>query len=343
MNIEKLNEVLKDEPKFRQKQVRQMIYNNFISDWQEATNLSFALRDKLNQECPLNIEAEFLVGKDKKTVKALVTLEDGLKIEAVLMRHGDGRKTVCVSSQVGCPLACGFCATGKLGFKRNLSPMEIVQQVLLFARYLKKEGEVVNDKMVNNVVFMGMGEPFLNYENVLKAIRIINDKEGLNIGARHISISTVGVIEGIKKLAKEKLQINLAFSLHAPTDILRSKIIPANKKYPLPAVIKEIAEYFKKTRRKVMIEYVLLNNFNDSETQAQELAEVLRSLDKTSYFVNLILYNQTGNYQPSTQDKVKKFRRVLEGEGITITSRYRFGDDVSAACGQLAGSNDIDE
>lgn len=342
MNLNNLNNVLKSEPSFRQKQTRQLIFKNLISDWQEATNLSPKLKEELNEECPLEIKADFFVGRDKKTVRALIILEGGLKIESVLLRHGDGRNTVCVSSQVGCPLACSFCATGQIGFKRNLEPMEIVEQVLLFARYLKREKTATKEKkvkLVNNVVFMGMGEPFLNYDNVLRAIKIINDKDGLNIGARRISISTAGIIEGIKKISKEKLQINLTFSLHAPSNVLRSKIMPISKKYSIESIIKEIAGYFEKTRRKVMIEYIMLNNFNDSENNACELIDVLEPLSKSSYFVNLILYNQTNKFQPSTSDKVEKFKKILEKKGVSVTLRYRFGDDISAACGQLAGGS----
>lgn len=342
MNLTNLNAVLKNEPAFRQKQTRQLVFKTLISDWREATNLSLKLREELNKECPLEIKADFSIGKDKKTVKALITLADGLKIESVLLRHGDRRNTVCVSSQVGCPLACAFCATGQLGFKRDLEPMEIVQQVILFARYLKKEGappEAKREKFINNVVFMGMGEPFLNYDNVLRAIKIINDKDGLNIGARHISISTVGIIEGIKKIAKEKLQINLAFSLHAPNNALRAKIMPISKKYPLEYILKEIGEYFKKTKRKVMIEYIMLDNFNDSEASARGLIGVLALLSKSSYFVNLILYNEAGSFGTSAPDRVKKFKHILERRGVSVTLRYRFGDDISAACGQLAAKS----
>lgn len=339
MNLKNLSDVLKDEPKFRQKQTRELVFKNFISSWQEATNLGLQLREKLDKECPINIEADFFIGEDKKTVRAIITLDDGAKIESVLLRHKDGRNTVCVSSQVGCALGCAFCATGQLGFKRNLEPMEIVEQVLLFARFVKKSASLADnvEKPINNVVFMGMGEPFLNYENVLRAIKMINDKDGLNIGARHISISTVGIIDGIKKIAKEKLQINLAFSLHAPNDALRGKIIPVNKKYPLEKVLKEIGEYFKKTKRRVMIEYVMLKNFNDSVQHANELIEVLSVLERPSFFVNLILYNQTEDFKASGAEQVKKFKETLEDGGVSVTLRYRFGEDIAAACGQLAG------
>ena len=224
MNFEKINKILAEESAFRLKQAQHAIFIDLIDDWQEATVLPLALRQKLNQECPLAIDGEVFIAKDGRTAKVLLTLSDGLKVETVLMRH-DGRNTVCVSSQVGCALGCKFCATGKLGFKRNLSSDEIINQVLFFARYLKNpsprpspfvEGggrrEGVDEQRVNNIVFMGMGEPLLNYKNIIKTIRILNDKNAFNLGVRHFSISTVGIPEGIKKLAEENLAVNLAVS-----------------------------------------------------------------------------------------------------------------------------------
>ncbi|MDO8424495.1 MAG: 23S rRNA (adenine(2503)-C(2))-methyltransferase RlmN, partial [bacterium] len=238
------------------------------------------------------------------------------------------RNTVCVSSQVGCPLKCLFCATGKIGFKRNLESWEIVQQVLFFSRILKKES-----KRVSNIVFMGMGEPFLNYDNVLSAVRILNDKDGLNIGARHISISTAGLVEGIEKLAKENLELNLAVSLHAPSDILRKAIMPIAKQYSIGEILKAVDDYIGITRRRVMFEYIMIEDFNDSPLHAKSLAKLMK---KPLYFVNLISYNPTGELNPSPGVKIKKFKEILEKEGIIVTQRYRFGQDIKAACGQLA-------
>ncbi|MBI4101644.1 MAG: 23S rRNA (adenine(2503)-C(2))-methyltransferase RlmN [Candidatus Nealsonbacteria bacterium] len=259
--------------------------------------------------------------------KAILSLADDLKIESVLMRHSDGRNTVCVSSQVGCPLGCLFCATGKIGFKRNLDVWEIVRQVLFFARLLKKES-----KRVSNVVFMGMGEPFLNYENVLEAVRVLNDKEGLNIGARHISISTAGLVEGIEKLAKENLEVNLAISLHAPKDAQRLSIMPIAKRYSIKEVLRAVDNYIKLTRRRVMFEYIMIKGFNDSEEDAKALARLAK---KPLYFINLISYNPTGDLKPSSGATIEKFKKILEREGIGVTQRYRFGQDLKAACGQL--------
>lgn len=331
MNLEKLNEVLADKPKFRLKQAKEAIFKDLIEDWEKATVLPLSLRQELNKKCPLEINGEFFVSEAKDSVKALIRLEDGLKIESVLLRHGDNRNTVCVSSQVGCPLSCSFCATGKMGFKRNLEYFEIVEQVIFFARLLKKE-----NKRASNIVFMGMGEPFLNYDNVLRAVKIINSEDGLNIGARHISISTVGIIEGIKKLAKENLQINLAVSLHAPNDKLRGRIMPINKKYPIELVLRAVDDYTAKTKRKVMFEYLLINNVNDTRECALELVKLMK---RPLYFLNLISYNPTGVFEPSPFKKVKEFKNILGKNGVNVAQRYRFGQDINAACGQLAGKN----
>ena len=332
MNLEKLENILSGEPKFRLKQARQAIFIDLISDWDQATNFPLALREKLNQDCPLEIEAETLISREGNSIKALISLEDGLKIETVLLEHGVGRNTVCLSSQVGCPLGCLFCATGKMGFKRNLADSEIVEQAIYFARVLKKEG-----RQINNIVFMGMGEPLLNYENVMDAIKILNDKEGLNIGARHISISTIGVSSGIKKLAAQPMQINLAISLHAPNNDLREKLIPANKKYSLDVIIEELNNYLRFTGRRVMIEYLMIDKFNDNREQAKELALLLKRVEPPLYFVNLIAYNPTDEFKPSPTRKIKDFKLVLNKYGIEATERYRFGQDIKAACGQLAG------
>jgi len=341
--MRELFKILEKEPSYRLEQAKKALFQDLIEDWSDASNLPLALRAKLNKGFPISItrvkrwvkkrfisshEGEVFISKDKSTAKTAITLNDGFQIESVLMRHIDGHNTICVSSQVGCSLGCSFCATGKAGLKRNLEVWEIVEQVLFFARFLKKEG-----KRVNSLVFMGMGEPFLNYENVLEAIKILNDKDGLNIGIRHISISTVGIIEGIRKLAGEKMDVNLAISLHAPDDKLRQKIIPINKKYPIGKILRVVDDYIKKTRRRVMFEYIMIKDFNDSAECATKLARLLK--DKLC-FVNLITYNPTGDFTPSPVQRVKKFKDILEREGVKTTQRYRFGRDIKAACGQLA-------
>lgn len=328
MNLDNLYKVLKDEPKFRLSQAQVAIWQNLVSDWSQVTTFPAALKEKLNEVCPLHIEADVHVAKKENSIKALITLEDGAKIETVLLSHADGRQTVCVSSQVGCSMGCKFCATGTLGLTRDLNYNEILMQVLFFARILKKE-----NSRVSNVVFMGMGEPFLNYENVWKAVKYLNDKQALNIGARKISISTSGIVPGIEKLTKEKLQVNLAVSLHAPNDKLRSELMRVNKRFPLAQVLKAVDDYIKQTGRKVMFEYLMLKGVNDSVHCAEELS---RLMAKHLYMVNLIPYNPTGVFKPSDRRTIDSFRRYLEQAGVEVSQRFTYGQDIDAACGQLA-------
>lgn len=329
MNLSKLEQILKSESAFRLKQVRKAVFFDLIEDWSQASTLSKDLREILQKEVSLESKGEIFSSKDGRTVKLRLILEDGLAIETVLMKHTDKRNTICVSSQVGCPLGCLFCVTGSGGFKRNLNVSEIVEQVLFFARYLRKKNE-----KVTNIVFMGMGEPFLNWENVKEAIEILNNDNCFGVGARKISVSTAGITEGIEKLSDEFPQINLAISLHAPDDKLRGELMPVNKKYPLEKVLQSVDNYIEKTNRKVMFEYVMLKNVNDSKEQAKELAKLLK---KPLYMVNLIAYNPNGRFESSPPEKIKKFKAILEKAGIFATQRYRFGTDIEAACGQLAG------
>lgn len=329
MDFSCIKKVLKSQPNYRLKQAKRLVFFNLIENWNQATSFSPFLREKLNKKCSLEIKAKTFVSKNKKTIKVLIELSDGLKIESVLMKHVDKRNTVCVSSQVGCALGCVFCATGKMGFKRNLKAYEIVNQVLFFARYLKKKKQ-----KVTNIVFMGMGEPFLNYKNVIKAIRILNDKQGFNLGARSFSISTAGIIDGIKKLSNENLEINLAVSLHAADDNLRLKIMPVARNYPLSKILKSVDNYIIKTRRKVMFEYVMMKDVNDRDEHAKKLAKIMK---KPLYFVNLIAYNPTGDFKASSSSRIKKFKEILDKEGVKVGQRYSFGQDIKAACGQLVG------
>lgn len=330
----KIEEVLKDHPPFRLKQACRAVFVDMIETWDEATSLSKAIRDILKHECPLDIKARIGESQDRRTAKAAVFLGDGKAVEAVLMSHKDGRNTVCVSSQIGCSLGCDFCASGKLGFKRNLSADEIVSQVLFFARYLKK-----SKQKINNVVFMGIGEPFLNYDEVMRAVRAINNKDKLNVGARRISISTVGIVEGIEKLSSEPLQVNLAVSLHSADEKLRDRLMPVNKRYPIKKVLAATASYIGSTNRRVMIEYLMLKGINDSTEDAKKLVRLLKTRLGKLYFVNLISYNPTEKYDPAPFENVKKFKKVLEASKISVTQRYRFGRDIEAACGQLAARN----
>jgi 23S rRNA (adenine2503-C2)-methyltransferase len=241
---------------------------------------------------------------------------------------------------------CAFCATGKMGFARNLEAEEIVDQVLEFARLLNatrgwtsgysRRSNLGIIPCVTNVVFMGMGEPFLNYDEVMAAIKILNDKDGLNIGSRHIAVSTVGIPEEIEKFAKESLQVNLAISLHAPDDKLRSQIAPINKKYPLKDILQAAKHYLKKTNRKLMFEYVMMKGVNDSDRCARDLAMLLKNFPRHLIMVNLIKYNLTGQFSPSLPERVKEFKQILIDSGLQATERYHFGGDIKGACGQLA-------
>ncbi len=328
MEFSKINEILASEPKYRLAQVNLALFSDFAEDWNNVVVLPKTLREKLQTECPLAIPSEISVSLDKDTAKALITLSDGKCIETVLMRHEDGRNTVCVSSMVGCPMKCAFCATGEMGLMRKLTSDEIITQVLFFSRLLKKEGE-----RVGSVVFMGMGEPFLNYDNVMRAVHILNKKEYFGIGARHISISTCGIFDGIKKLADEDLSVNLAISLHASNDEVRRKLMPVAHGYFIKELISVIDEYLAKTKRKVMFEYLMINGLNDTDEMAFELSELLK---KRLCVVNLIQYNDTGAFIASSHNRMNRFKEILEKNGVPTTMRYRFGRDIKGACGQLA-------
>lgn len=359
MNEEHLsNIILKNGyPLFRFKQAKRNVFARLIESWDAATDLPEDLRALLTREVPIeSISVQRLLeSENKDTLKALFATSDGLFIEAVLMRHDRGRRTVCVSSQVGCPMKCSFCATGKLGFKRNLTAEEIVDQVLFFSRLLNKKREprsrrfaTLRGERVTNVVYMGMGEPMNNYDNVMASIRALNDKNGLNLGARHISISTCGIVPGIKKLTKEKLQVNLAISLHAASDETRSRLMPVNAAYPLARLMKAVAEYAVATRRKVMFEYILISGINDSDEHARSLAALIGR--NKLYHINLIKYHKaqaksvtlpgaigaTPEYRAPTRERVNRFFNILKKSGVSCTFRISFGEDIAGACGQLA-------
>ncbi|MCU0680603.1 MAG: 23S rRNA (adenine(2503)-C(2))-methyltransferase RlmN [Planctomycetes bacterium] len=338
MFLTKLKEILKDEPTYRYKQVNAFIFKNFITDWEEASSLPFSLREKLQISCPLDISSDIHWSSDRDSAKALIKLEDNNVIESVLIRNRDKRITICVSAQAGCPLGCSFCATGKMGFKRNLDFEEIVIQVLLWEREIRNSGE-----RVDNIVFMGQGEPLLNYDNVIKAVKVFNDPERFNIGARKISLSTSGIIEGIERLSKEKLQFNLALSLHAPNDDLRSNLMPINEKYGLKKIFRALDNYIERNGRKVMLEYIMINKVNDSPELARELADLLKG--RRLYMVNLIKYNDAGlnNFTTSTPDRIKKFKEILINSRIEVVERHSAGSDLWAACGQLANRNNLNK
>lgn len=335
MDVGILEKAIQDmgEKSYRFTQAKEAVFKQLISDWNEATTLPPAMRAKLNEVCPIQ---QFEVVRETEsergdTRKAALKLPDGNLIETVLMRHEGGRNTVCVSSQAGCPMACTFCATGTMGLKRNLTTGEIVAQVLHFSRLLNVVGE-----RVTNMVFMGMGEPMHNYDAVMKAVRIFNDQKGLAIGARHISISTCGIVAGINRMADEPLQVNLAISLHAPNDTLRTSLMPVNRAYPLGKLMPAIDNYIAKTGRKVMFEYLLIENLNDTQEVMQELAVLMK---KPLYHVNLIKYHTTGAYVSSPRDRRTACLDELKKAGVSVTHRITFGEDIDAACGQLANKH----
>jgi 23S rRNA (adenine2503-C2)-methyltransferase len=336
MNFQRLQTILTElqEKSFRLKQIEQAIFSRLISNWDEASNLPLTLRMQLKSRLPISALTETSRGQSTRGDTIKVTLEtmDKLIIESVLIRHKTGRNTVCVSSQAGCPMRCSFCATGQQGFKRNLTADEIVDQVLHWARELNRSNE-----RVSNVVFMGMGEPFHNYDEVLKACRQLNSNTGLNIGARHISISTCGIIPGIQRLAAEPLQLNLAISLHAPTDELRGQLMPINETYPLGKLLPAIDQYIQRTNRKVLFEYLLLDGINDNLKQADQLANLLAG--KRLYHVNLIRFHRTGNFAPTPQIQRDNFFKRLKQRNISVTHRVSFGEDIQAACGMLTGKS----
>lgn len=336
MNLSKLSSILQTEPKYRFAQVNQALFKDYISSWEEVNNLPKVLREKLMTECPLEIKAEvFKVAEGLRSEKVLITLDDGEAVESVLIRQKDGRNTICVSSQVGCPLNCAFCATGRYGFKRNLKSEEIIEQVVFWARYLKGEAK---DNKIDNIVFMGMGEPFLNYVEFIKAAKSLNNPETFNVGSRRLSVSTAGVIPGIKRLAGEKLQINLAISLHASNDNTRRDIMPIAKQYTIKETLKAVDDYIRKTSRRVMFEYLMIKDVNDRNEDALELAKIM---DKPLYMINLIPYNPTGQFKASSRKRIEQFKKVLETEGVPVTIRLSFGQSILAACGQLKGRSKV--
>jgi 23S rRNA (adenine2503-C2)-methyltransferase len=318
------------EPSFRTRQIFEWVYRSLVPDFSAMTNLPLALRQKLAGLAAIQCLSplESVTSGDGLTTKTLLQLRDGETIESVLMRY-EGRQSVCISSQVGCALGCPFCATGQGGFKRNLSPGEIVEQVLHFARQLQAQ-----NLTVSNVVLMGMGEPLANYEAVWQAIRILNDGRGFKLGARRFTLSTAGMAPGIRCMAQEKLEVGLAVSLHAANDALRNRLVPLNKRYPLAELIAACREYAEQTSRRVSFEYALIQGVNDAPSQARELGQLLRGL---LCHVNLIPLNPTAKceYQPAGRERIMAFRRELNDTGIPNTVRLGRGADIQAGCGQL--------
>lgn len=354
LNPDQFTNLLNDwnEPAYRVKQIWQGLYQHLYSSPDQFSNLPHSLRQKLAAEftfSPFTVKT-YLDSSDGFTRKTLFELPDGNLIEAVLMRYGDpadnpqiaasptgrgakNRRTLCISTQAGCAMGCVFCATGQMGFKRNLSSGEIIAQVLYYARMLKDVNE-----SVTNIVLMGMGEPFHNYDHTMEAIDRLNDADGFNFGARRFTISTVGLVPQIRRFADEKRQVNLAISLHAADDEERLAIMPVNKRYKIGDVIDACRYYVAQTGRRVTFEWALINGINDSPDVAKKLAARLKGL---LCHVNAIPLNPTTGYEGRATDRQRAlaFKETLEQAGVPCTIRMRRGIDIQAGCGQLAGSS----
>lgn len=352
LSLAELTALLKSwgEPAYRARQIYRHLYVNIVPDFEGMTDLPKGLRDRLAGEADLFTltKTGMQVGDDGLTRKALFQMSDKSPVEAVLMVYPD-RATVCVSSQSGCPMACTFCATGKLGFLHDLTSGQIIEQVMWAARELRiiraEKGEDAEElpKALGNIVFMGMGEPFNNYANWWSAVDRLHDPNGFNMGARNFTVSTVGLVPGILKLAEEKLQVNLAISLHSPDDELRTDMMPVNKRYPIRDLIDAVRTYIEKTNRRVSFEYVLLQEKNDLPEHAERLAKLLRgdrSQKALLCHVNLIPWNPVPGtpLSRSNRKRVLDFQRVLQSRGVPCTVRVERGTEIAAACGQLAGS-----
>jgi len=328
------------EPRFRADQLWRWLYASLADGWEQMVNLPAGLRQRLAAETELTPLTSMACQESAngQTRKLLFRLRDGETIESVLMRYTD-RRTACISTQVGCGMGCLFCATGQGGLVRNLSAGEIVGQVTYLARQVqeaepRQRGGTGQAHPIGNVVLMGMGEPLANYAATLQAIETLADPRGYNLGARRFTLSTVGLVPGIRRLAKEALPINLAVSLHAADDGLRDRLVPINRRYPLAELMAAVRDYVDRTKRRVSIEYALVDGINDAPEQAYELARLVEGL---LCHVNLIPLNPTcgSQWRPSPRERVDAFRTVLEAASVPTTVRMRRGIDIEAGCGQL--------
>lgn len=316
------------ESKFRVQQISDWLYNKRVTSFAQMTNISKELRTKLEDMFVFGwLQVEMEQNSADGTKKRLYRLHDGKLIESVLMPYQDGRRTACISSQAGCAMACSFCATGQMGFSRHLSAAEIFEQAQQFANELQEQGE-----RLSNIVLMGMGEPFHNYDAVIEAIGLLRDR--LGIGARKITVSTVGLVPKIRAFAQEGLQVKLAISLHSTVNEDRSKIMPINKKYPVEELMQACREFVEATGRRITFEYALIHGKNDTVEEATRLQKLLQGL---LCHVNVIPLNPTAGYDgtPSDPQRVAEFVAVLEKSGIPATVRVRRGIDIDAGCGQL--------
>jgi 23S rRNA (adenine2503-C2)-methyltransferase len=320
-------------PAFRQRQIRKAVLGEYVGSYDAITTLPAALRVELEERVPFStLTVADERRSDDGSVKLRLATHDGYPVEAVVMRYdrqAGTRYTACLSSQSGCALACTFCATGTMGFGRNLTRYEILDQILALARIRQQQGG-----KIDNVVMMGMGEPFHNYEEVIEAIRLMNDPEGMGMAARRIAISTAGWVPGIEKLIHEPMQVKLALSLHAPDNEIRESLMPVTKRFPVEDLMKACRQYRELTRRRIFVEYLLLAGVNDAPEHARALASLL---GREGFHVNLIAYNPTGSqYIGSDDATVRQFGQELTRAGIQNSYRISRGRDIDAACGQLA-------
>ena len=325
--LEDLKEYFKsiNEKEFKAIQVYEWLYKKRVKTFDEMTNVKKEVIERLKQDFSIKPLEVLRKQIDTDVCKYLFGLEDGNKIEAVLMKHDYGN-SLCVSTQVGCNMSCAFCESGRLKKVRNLNSYEMVLQILQVEEDLKIR--------ISHVVLMGIGEPFDNYDNVIRFIDIINEPKGIDLGARHITVSTSGLVPKINEFADNPKQVNLAISLHAPNNEIRNQIMPINKAYPIEKLIEAVKNYLNKTNRRVTFEYIMLQGINDSEKEAVELASLLKGIN---CYVNLIPYNETSHikYKKSTKEQIMKFYDTLKKHNINVTVRKEFGRKVSAACGQL--------
>lgn len=318
------------EKKYRALQIYEWLYIKRVNSFDEMTNLKKDLLKRLEKDFSMDKLELVKEEKDIDVNKYLFRLFDGNLIETVLMRHNYGL-SLCVSSEVGCNMGCVFCESGRLKKVRNLFSFEIVLQILMIEK-------IINER-ISHIVVMGIGEPFDNYDNIINFIKIINDQKGINIGARHITVSTCGIVPKIKDFANESFQVNLAISLHASNNDLRSKIMPINKVYNLDLLLDTVKEYIIKTKRRVTFEYIMLEGINDCDENAKELVRLLRGIN---CYVNLIPYNESSNFslKRSNSSQIMKFYDILKKGNINVTIRKEFGSNISAACGQLRSNKE---
>ena len=320
-----------NDKKFRSTQIYEFLYKKRVKSIDECNNIGNNIKDRLKSDFDFYMIKLLVKQEDELVKKYLFELSDGERIESVVMFHDYGI-SICVSSQVGCNMGCRFCESGRLKKRRNLLAYEIVEQLLLIEEDI--------DKRISHVVVMGIGEPFDNYDNVMRFVNIINEPKGIDIGSRHITISTCGIVPGIEKFMLEKGQVNLAISLHAPNDEIRNKIMPISKRYGLDELMDVIKKYISVTNRRVTFEYIMLDKINDREKDAIELSKLLKGIN---CYVNLIPYNETENieFKRTKSDQIMKFYDILKKNRINVTIRKEFGSKVDAACGQLRANQEL--